>query len=199
MTTKKKVTAAELMRKLQADPAFVAKRAQKGKEREKLESEWRRAERPLVEELQRAGFEVESAWDLVNTSAAYPKALPILVDHLQRTYPGPVREGIARALAVPEAKFGWDVLMRLYRDEHEKRAKDGLAVAIAAVADDELIEDVIALARDTRHGTSRLLLLNALECSPDPRARAALMELGTDSELAKEIQVILQRLRRSKR
>jgi hypothetical protein len=197
--TKKKITAAELMEKLNADPEFVAKRAQEEEERQKREAEYRRAEAPLVEELRAAGFHIQSAWDLVNTPGSYPKALPILLAHLPRTYPGPVREGIARALAVPEAKFGWAVLTRLYREEPEARVRSGLAVAIAAAADDTVVDDVIALIRDTRHGSSRLLLLSALERSTDPRTRAALMELGTDPELVKEIQVILRRLKRSKR
>jgi hypothetical protein len=41
--------------------------------------------------------------------------------------------------------------------------------------------------------------LSALERSADPRARAALMDLGTDPDLTKEIQVILRRLKRAKR
>jgi hypothetical protein len=188
---KKKVTAAELLTRLEADPDFVAKRAADESARQQRETEWRRAEEPLVAELRAAGYALESAWDLVNTSTPYPEALPILLSHLQRPYPGPVREGIARALAVPSAKFGWDVLTRLYRQETNARAKDGLAVAIAATADEEVIDEVIALARDRQHGPSRLLLLRALERSRSPRARAALMELGTDPELEKEIQVIL--------
>lgn len=195
--TKKKITAAELMAKLNADPEFVAKRAREEEERQNREAERRRAEAPLVDELQAAGFQVQSAWDLVNTSGAYPEAIPILLAHISRPYPAAVREGIARALAVPEAKaVGWDVLIQLYRDEQEQRPKDGLAAAIAASADEKVIGDVIALARDTRHGTSRLLLLSALERSTDPQARAALMELGTDPDLTKEIQVLLRRLKR---
>jgi hypothetical protein len=168
-------------------------------ERLKREAEYRHAEAPLVDELRAAGFQVQSAWDLVNTPGSYPKAVPILLAHLPRPYPAAVREGIARALAVREASCGWEVLTRLYQDEHEVRAKDGLAVAIAAAANDELISDVIALARDTSQGPSRLLLLGALERSADPRARAALMDLGTDPDLTKEIQVILRRLKRTKR
>jgi hypothetical protein len=197
--TKKKITAAELMAKLNADPEFVAKRARDEEERLKREAEYRRAEAPLVDELRAAGYQVQSAWDLVNTPGSYPKAVPILLAHLPRPYPAAVREGIARALAVREASCGWEVLTRLYRDEHEVRAKDGLAVAIAAAANDELIGDVIALARDTSQGPSRLLLLGALERSADPRARAALMDLGTDPDLTKEVQVILRRLKRVKR
>jgi hypothetical protein len=197
--TKKKITAAELMAKLNADPEFVANRARDEEARLKREAEYRLAEAPLVDELREAGFQVQSAWDLVNTPGSYPKAVPILLAHLPRPYPAAVREGIARALAVREASCGWDVLMRLYREEDEVRAKDGLAVAIAAAANDELIGDVIALARDTSQGPSRLLLLGALERSADPRARAALMELGTDPELKKEIQVILRRIKKRKR
>jgi hypothetical protein len=179
--------------------AMVERQRQQEKERLQRVAEWRRAEDPLVRELQAAGYAVESAWDLVNTATPYPKALPILMDHLSRPYPGPVREGIARALAVPEAKFGWSVLTGLYRGEQDNRAKDGLAAAIAAAADDEVIGDVIALAQDTRHGPSRLLLLSALERSRDKRARMALMDLGTDPELKKEIDVILRRLKRARR
>ncbi len=172
---------------------------QQDEEREKRAAEWRRAETPLVEELRAAGYAVNSAWDLVNTSTPYRSALPILLAHLPRPYPGPVREGIARALAVPDTKDegGWPLLTRLFRDETEKRPKDALAVAIAAAADDDVIEEVIGLARDTRYGTTRVLLLRALERSADPRARAALMELGTDPDLKQEIQVILKRLKRA--
>lgn len=69
--TKKKITAVELMAKLHADPEFVAKRAQQEDQHLKREAEYRRAEAPLVDELQAAGYQVQSAWDLVNTPASY--------------------------------------------------------------------------------------------------------------------------------
>lgn len=195
-----KITAAELMAKLNADPEFVAKRAREEEERLKREADFRRVEAPLVDELRAAGFQVQSAWDLVNLPGSYPKAVPILLAHLLRPYPAAVREGIARALAVPDTKApGWNLLIKLYVDEPEDRVRSGLAAAIAAAADDEVIGEVIALAQDSRHGSSRLLLLSALERSADPRARAALMNLGTDPDLTKEIQVILRRLKRAKR
>ena len=105
----------------------------------------------------------------------------------------PIREGIARALAVPEARSGWELLTRLFREERDRRAKDGLAVAIAEAADDTVVEDVIHLARDTGHGTSRVLLLSALARSRDPRAKAALSELATDPDLNREIRAIRRR------
>src|SRR5262245_7293312 len=126
MSKKKKITAGELMHRLEANPVFVAERAKKEEERLKREAEWRRAEAPLVDDLHAAGYAVQSAWDLVNTPGSYPEAVPILLAHLPRPYPGPVREGIARALAVPEAKAGWRALTEMYRKEQDGRAKDGL-------------------------------------------------------------------------
>ena len=189
---KKRITAAELMAQLNADPDFVARRARREEELQKRVAEYRVAEAPLVADLRAAGYQVQSAWDLVNTPGSYPTAVPILLAHLPRPYPPAVREGIARALAVREASCGWEVLTRLYRDEQEGRAKDGLAVAIAAAANDELIGDVIVLARDRSQGPSRVLLLGALKRSKDPRARAALIDLAADPDLTKEIQFMLR-------
>ena len=80
-------------------------------------------------DLQAAGFDVGSARDLVNTAQPYKKAVPILLKHLDKPYPGRGREGIARALAVPEAKSGWGVIMHADQNAEEKDVKDGLAVA----------------------------------------------------------------------
>jgi hypothetical protein len=178
--------------------AMMELRRTKEEERQKCVAEWRQAETPLVSELGEAGFVVRSVWDLVNTSRPYPQAVPILLKHLQRPYPPTVREGIARALAVPDAKLGRPLLLSLYREEQEPRAKDGLAVAIAATTDESVVADVISLARDVQNGPSRLLLLRALERSTDPRTRIALKELESDPELTKEVRVILRRLNRKR-
>jgi hypothetical protein len=203
--TKKKITAAELMSKLNADPEFVAKRAREEEERLKRVEALRVEIAPVLDDLRVAGCSISSASDLMKPpypdAAPWPASIPVLLRHLQRdSYSADVRELVARALAVPETKApGWNSLTKLYIDEPEDRVRSGLAAAIAAAADDEVIGDVIALARDRRQGSSRLLLLSALERSADPRARAALMDLGTDPDLTKEIQVILRRLGRSKR
>jgi len=198
MKKKKKVTAAELMAELNADPAYVAARAKEQEARQRMVAELRQAESPLLEDLRSVGISVDSAWDLVNTSAPYPRALPILLDHLSRSYPDAIREGIARALAIKEAKFAWPKLMHLYQKEDDPRAKDGLAVALAAIADDETIGDVISLTTDLQNGPSRLLLLRALARSTDPNARQTLIGLQNDPELTNEIKVLLRCLKRER-
>lgn len=186
------MTAEEAQKILESDPEWVAAREREELDRQRRESEWRDAEAPLAEELRAAGFEVDSAWDLVNTATPYPRALPILLKHLERPYPDRVREGIARALAVRDARFGWETLARLYREERTGTdAKDGLAVALAAAAEDDVIDELISLVLDGTHGDSRLFLLRGLKRLPRPQARAALEELTADAELGREARRLL--------
>jgi hypothetical protein len=49
--------------------------------------EYASAETPVVADLRAAGINVESVWDLVNDKDTYAPALPILLNHLQRSYP----------------------------------------------------------------------------------------------------------------
>lgn len=84
------------------------------------------------------------------------------------------------------------MMVRMYQNENDGRAKDGLAVALAAACDDGVISDILDLARNPSHGPSRLLLLSALErhsgSSPD-----WMLELESDPGLADEVRVIRRR------
>lgn len=189
-------TAGELKARLEADPEFVARRERTEAERQARQVELRRAEEPLRRDLLKVGVSIASVWDLVNTASPYPAALPVLLKHLTQAYPGPVKDGIARALAVPQASFAWPTVVQAYREEHDARVKDGLAAALAVIGGNERLDEIIALAGDRTHGFSRVLLLGALERSREPRATAALMALGSDPDLQHEIQVILRKRKR---
>jgi HEAT repeat protein len=186
--------------RLNADPEWVARKKERDEAFQREHDENVRAEAPLVKDLRVAGVPVNSAWDLVNMPTnAYPQSLLILLDHLQRPYPDAVRDGIARALAVPDAKFAWPLLVKLYREEREKRTKTALAMALSNIADDAVIDELITLARDPQHGVSRAALLDGLRRTRLPQARAALREFETDPFLKKEAQRILRRLKRMTR
>jgi hypothetical protein len=199
MTKRNWITAAELMAKLEQDPVWVEKKRQQDEEWRLKEEQSARDEAPVVRELRAAGAQISSVWDLVNTKASYPKLLPTLVDQLQRPYPDGVREGIARALAVPEARFAWPLLVRLYRQEPAGQVKNALALAVGNSAGAKELEELIRLARDPQLGDSRMLLLGALERSRDPRAYRALDELATDPDLQKEIKFMLRCRERKQR
>lgn len=211
------VTAAELMERLNANPDYVARKKAQDEAIHRRAEDYARAEAPLVQALNAVGVPVSSVWDLVNAGrkrpsrtfristdppeavwdwldangGSYASVLALLLDHLQRPYPDAVRGGIARALAIPEAKFAWPLLVKLYRQEQGQWTRDGLAVALANIAEDDQLDELINLARDPRNGESRVLLLDALRRSLLPLARRALVEFGADPFLQREAQRIL--------
>jgi len=201
-TRKSGKTAAELMAELNEDPEFVARQRQQEEAQRARVDEWRRAETPLVQHLGRVGVQVDSVWDLVNTAAPYPRAMPVLLDHLQRAYPERVREGIARALAVPEARMGWDILLNAFRSEPDQTTigvKSALGSALAEAASDDVLDDVITLLRDKTIGENRVPLLPALLKSSNPRAWEILRELEKDPQISKEVRRLVRICDRQRR
>ncbi len=201
MTKKKEdwITAEELMARLEADPAWVADRDHRHAEHQKRVEAMHAALEPLEQDLRTAGAPSRSALSSQTKPPNVHMAIPILLAHLQRTtYPPNARMEIAMLLSVPQVKPYWDLLLQLYRDEAEGESKHRLAWAIASIADDKLLDDVIALVRDKRHGEYRGLLLYRLEKTKDPRGRATMEELADDPDLALQIGISLKKLDRRK-
>jgi hypothetical protein len=167
--------------KLSDDERIRLREINKEKELERIDRSVRIRieEEPVLSELREAGWNVQSVWDLVNTSTPYPEAIPVLLKHLQFPYSDVVKEGIARSLAVPEpaVQKAWPLLVNEYRKTREGwglksqgdtrayilGAKDGLACVLAAAVNDDTLLELIALAKDPANGASRLLLLPAFE------------------------------------
>lgn len=162
-------------------------------------------EQPIVAELHSVGLNVNSVWDLVNTATYYPQAISVLLKHLHLPYSDRTREGIARALAVPDPRVreAWAILADEYRKaptglgvvapgETKARrlgAKDGLACALSAAVTDGTLPELIELAKDPAQGESRLLLLAALRKLEfkNAIAKRALDQLADDPDLSREI------------
>jgi len=186
-----KISEEEYARQLQADPEFMRMRAEQDKGLAERKAQLRVAQAPLIADLAGIGIKVQSVYDLVNTSSSYQEAIPLLLEHLRRPYPDVIREGIARALAVRATrKIGWTVLVDEFRKTGaaSNQIKDGLAIALAGASDDSVIQDLIDLAKDKSHGSSRILLLAGIKRSKRPEAKRAIDELADDPELAKEIE-----------
>lgn len=182
------VSAAELMARLQADPDFRRKQAEKTARRSANVARLKVEETPLLKDLEVAGWKVDSVWDLVITSKPYPTAIPVLLAHLKRPYSDRIREGIARALAVPDATGAWSTLRTEYEASPEgSGVKSGLAAALAATSTDNVIGELAMIVRNPSNGSSRLLLLNGLRKSHSSVASEALADLKDDPVLAKEI------------
>jgi hypothetical protein len=187
-----RMTAADVMAKLAEDEDYQRKMAAAEAERKARVEELRRAERPVVAELRSAGVDVASVWDLVNTSSPYPGALPILLDHLQRGgYPDRVMESISRALAVEPAAFAWETFRSLYLSARGRGEMEGLAVALAASATPDHLEDLISLLSAEERGDTRVHLLRAILRVGGHRGRELVATLQSDPTFGSEARAIL--------
>jgi YD repeat-containing protein len=137
------------------------------------------ADEPLVWYEMTGGLDLHSVWDLVNSSAPYPQAVAVLLQHLARPYSDGLREGIARALAVPEANRIWADLVTHWRASPVgTRAKNGLAVAVAGAASRRELGKLIDLAHDRSLGSSRIFLLRPLMRSRSQMALESTRRIG---------------------
>lgn len=188
MARSKSMTLAEHNAMLATNPAYVKMRQEKDAALEERSKQLREDALPLLEELREAGWNVNSPWDLVNTSTPYTDAIPILLKHLTRPYMDRNREAIARALAVPGASYAWPALKQEYSHAPSNTGvKSGLAVALSVIAKEDNIEDLVDLIKDPKNGESRILLLQGLKKYRRSAARDALAGMSTDSVLAKEM------------
>lgn len=183
------ITAAEALRQLEADPEWCVRRDAKEAEKAERTRHLTLEQMELLRDLQEAGSEVRSVWDLVNTATPYPKALPVLVDHLIRPYSDRTREGIARALAVKDARpLAWDIMVGLIQSGSlPKEVADGVMIAISAMARPADLSVLIGMLADKRIGSSRIFLVRKLMRSKRPEARQALMNSRADPDLRKEV------------
>ena len=186
-------TAADLIAELQNDQEYQRRTEAAEAERQVRVQEYRRAEQPIVAELRSVGVEVDSVWDLVNTSNPYPDALPVLLKHLQQGgYPDRVMEGIASALAVKPAVFAWETLRKLYLAAQGPGEEEGLAVALTASATGEHLDELIALLRENSRGDTRIHFLSAIKRVGGKRGRQVLESLESDPMFGKEARALLK-------
>ena len=123
-------------------------------------------EEPLLAALTAAGWPPEvrqcgktrSVWDFVNTVEPYPHLLDTMAEHLVRPYHKRIKEGIARALAVKEAR-GTHV-PRVLMDELKKQVDPNegpnsyrwvLINTLMTIGDSALLEDARQLIDDPRY------------------------------------------------
>ena len=113
--------------------------------------------------------------------------------------PRAVLEGIGRALAVPESRRFWRTLLRLFRESSgwrrtSRAVKRSIGCALSASVTEDVIDDVVALIGEPRHGENRIVFLKVLMESPSLKAQAAFEQAARDSQLMKEAR-FLKRLR----
>jgi len=185
--TKKKhdMTAAEFMAELATDQEYLRKMQEIEHKMESLGAELTLDERSLVSDLADVGVIVESVWDLVNSTEPYPMAIRVLLDHLRRSHQVRTREGIARALTVPESRgVAFDDLYEQFVAVTEEEAPE-LAWLLAAalsesVATESETRTVIDLLQNPGYGKAREMLMPVLVYLPDKEKNSVLNSLSDD-------------------
>ncbi len=182
----KAMTAAELMQELRSDPNWMAQADAREHWRLAVSERLRREQEPLIRDLAEAGYLVRSIDDLVNTRDPYPSAIPVLLRHLENTnYDPAIREGIARALTVREAKEFLPELVEAFRRDPDTAVngpKWAIGNAIEMLFDDRYADQIAELVRDRSHGPARNILVYALGKSRSEAAREAIESLRSDPD-----------------
>ncbi|WP_402467644.1 hypothetical protein [Isoptericola aurantiacus] len=191
---KRAMRASEFLEQLAKDPEYQERARKRRAHLEARSAEWRRAQKPLLEDLAEVGYPISDVWDdLVPRSESYPEAIPVLVSHLvSRAYPSRVMEGIARALAVPESKPYFSQILDVFKDSHTKDVRDGTAAALRVLADSNTVPDLIRIIEDPAYGQDRLMFLDAAYKYGGAYGKRLVRSLIKDPELGEEARHILR-------
>lgn len=191
------MSAEDLAAELESDPNWVRDRDAREAERQERARRLREAEQPVVVDLRSAGVQVDSVWDLVNTSEPYPAALPVLMEHLERGgYPERVMESLGRALAVKPSVAFWDRLKARWLDARDSGEEDGAAVALAACATKKQLDDLIEFLSAEDRGESRLFFVRSIVRVGGDRGYEVLESLRDDPVVGQAATARLKRRRK---
>lgn len=178
-------TAAELMAELNQKPEFLAHQRERAERTRRSIEEYREAAAPLLAELAAAGFVVQSASELHQKRFNYESAVPILVKWLPLMSNPRVKESIVRALSVPFAQEAASLLVEEFRrvDPKPSGLKWAIGNALDVVANDAVMDEMIDLATDKRHGKAREMVVSGLGNMSDHRVVPILIDLLKDEEV----------------
>ena len=144
MKRKGPVTASDFLAQLENDPEYQVRRARQEEKQAKLKATLDADEKALVVAIREHGYDIDSVWDLVNNAphpfierrfvGPYPKAYPILVEHLAVPHLPRIREGIIRALTERDAnEVASAALLREFESEADPELRWVLANALRTV------------------------------------------------------------------
>ncbi len=157
---------------------------------------------PLLAELEAEGFHTETVGDLDRGKTNYQTAIPILLRWLPRIEDRFVKEDIVRALTVKWAKpVAASTLIDLFRQEDDPSGtgiKWAIANALSVVSDETVLDAIIELVTDPRHGAARQMLAVALSNMKEPKAIDTLIELLSDDVVAGHAIIALGKLQATK-
>ena len=148
------------------------------------------AEEPILDDLARLGFVVDSLADLRRSGQRYRKAVPILVDWLGRRSDPKVKSEIVRALSVPWARpTATQPLIEEFRAVDPEVDPTGTGLrwtignALEVLFDDAHFDAFVDLAVSKRYGKARQMIVLGLARSKRPQVVDVLLGLVEDADV----------------
>ena len=192
MTARRWQTADDLLRELEAKPEYLER--QRGRMEQRVENRRRYAEAAagLVADLRAAGFAVSTVAELRKRGVGGRRAVPLLVRWLTNVSYLPLKRDIVATLGSPWARpDGARPLLREYRSIDPREDPPGglrwaIGDALERVADESVLDDVLAIATDKQQGRERALVVVSLGNMVKERERVVpvLLDLLGDADVA---------------
>jgi hypothetical protein len=129
---RKEITAGQLMKELENDPEFLKQRAERTARRNRRLQAMFDDERPILERLKDAGFEVESLEEIAPKFAPLPDVLvESLLDCLPLCGHDRNRELVIRALGAAKNRFDGRPLIASYKSTYDEGVRFAVLNTIA--------------------------------------------------------------------
>jgi hypothetical protein len=163
---RKPITAGELLDRLEKDPAYIARQERWKLEEEENRRKYAESAKPILAELAKYGFHVDSIGRLRHPLVDYRSIIPVLMEWLPKVIYFPLKEDIIRTLSVPWAKpiAAKFMIEEFKKDEYLPYSGVHWAIgnALSIVADDSVAEELCELAQNKVYGQAREMVTVAL-------------------------------------
>jgi hypothetical protein len=163
MKHERPMTAAELMAKLDADPDFQKRRAEKQRRRAVKHERLRNAAQPILDELQSMGIVVASIGEMTQHFAPLPpQIVQVLLDWLPRVGEDRLKESIIRALGAAKEPFDGRPLVDVFLNDKSGTLRWPIANTMAYARPFGVTDWIVEAVKNRRFGSARQMLMLAL-------------------------------------
>lgn len=138
----------------------------------------------LLEQIKEKGYQLSSLDDLMHINKSHKDLLPILLMHLESVTDESDKQFLVRCLGVKGFDAASKPLIREFYHAQDSSYKWAIGNSLALIADRSVFPDLLKIAQDKCHGTSRQMIVDGLWHYPCDETKAVLVSLLNDNDVA---------------